>query len=153
MLAAASLNQQRDRRQVIEDYFRASGLAGYDLELVVHAGAGAYICGEETALLDSLEGRRGQPRLKPPFPAVAGLYASPTVVNNVESIASVPLIVGTGTGSELRQPLGIVIAGGLIVSQVLTLFTTPVIYLAFDRLERRLSGRRAGGADSVEALP
>jgi multidrug efflux pump len=67
--------------------------------------------------------------------------------------AAVPLIVGTGVGSELRQPLGIVIAGGLIVSQVLTLFTTPVIYLAFDRLERRLSGRRAGGADSVEALP
>ena len=60
---------------------------GHDLELVVHAGAGAYICGEETALLDSLEGRRGQPRLRPPFPAVAGLYASPTVVNNVESIA------------------------------------------------------------------
>ena len=57
----------------------------------MHAGAGAYICGEETALLDSLEGRRGQPRLKPPFPAVAGLYARPTVVNNVESIASVPL--------------------------------------------------------------
>ena len=56
----------------------------------MHAGAGAYICGEETALLDSLEGRRGQPRLKPPFPAVAGLYARPTVVNNVESIASVP---------------------------------------------------------------
>ncbi|MDR2254236.1 MAG: NADH-quinone oxidoreductase subunit NuoF [Bifidobacteriaceae bacterium] len=67
--------------------------SGYDLRLTVHAGAGAYICGEETALLDSLEGRRGQPRLKPPFPAVAGLYARPTVVNNVESIASVPWIV------------------------------------------------------------
>ncbi|MFD6060722.1 NADH-quinone oxidoreductase subunit NuoF [Rhodococcus wratislaviensis] len=70
--------------------------AGFDLELVVHAGAGAYICGEETALLDSLEGRRGQPRLRPPFPAVAGLYASPTVVNNVESIASVPPIIVNG---------------------------------------------------------
>ncbi|MBD0322664.1 MAG: NADH-quinone oxidoreductase subunit F, partial [Aldersonia sp.] len=70
--------------------------SGYDLELVVHAGAGAYICGEETALLDSLEGRRGQPRLRPPFPAVAGLYACPTVVNNVESIASVPSIVLNG---------------------------------------------------------
>jgi NADH-quinone oxidoreductase subunit F len=69
---------------------------GYDLDIVVHAGAGAYICGEETALLDSLEGRRGQPRLKPPFPAVAGLYARPTVVNNVESIASVPSIVSNG---------------------------------------------------------
>lgn len=69
---------------------------GYDLEIVVHAGAGAYICGEETALLDSLEGRRGQPRLRPPFPAVAGLYASPTVINNVESIASVPAILLNG---------------------------------------------------------
>ncbi|MDY5584567.1 MAG: NADH-quinone oxidoreductase subunit NuoF [Arcanobacterium sp.] len=65
----------------------------YDLDITVHAGAGAYICGEETALLDSLEGFRGQPRLKPPFPAVEGLYARPTVVNNVESIASVPGII------------------------------------------------------------
>ncbi|MCP2314849.1 NADH-quinone oxidoreductase subunit F [Nocardia amikacinitolerans] len=72
--------------------------SGFDLELIVHAGAGAYICGEETALLDSLEGRRGQPRLRPPFPAVAGLYACPTVVNNVESIASVPPIILNGTG-------------------------------------------------------
>jgi NADH-quinone oxidoreductase subunit F len=71
--------------------------SGYDLDIIVHAGAGAYICGEETALLDSLEGRRGQPRLRPPFPAVAGLYASPTVINNVESIASVPSIVKNGS--------------------------------------------------------
>jgi NADH-quinone oxidoreductase subunit F len=67
--------------------------SGFDLEVVVHSGAGAYICGEETALLDSLEGFRGQPRLRPPFPATHGLYASPTVVNNVETIASVPFIV------------------------------------------------------------
>ncbi|MGW5520732.1 NADH-quinone oxidoreductase subunit NuoF [Gordonia sp. NPDC003950] len=70
--------------------------SGLDVDLIVHAGAGAYICGEETALLDSLEGRRGQPRLRPPFPAVAGLYASPTVVNNVESIASVPAVLRNG---------------------------------------------------------
>src|SRR6187431_1075721 len=70
--------------------------SGYDLDLIVHAGAGAYICGEETALLEGLEGRRGQPRLRPPFPAVAGLYASPTVINNVESIASVPSIIDNG---------------------------------------------------------
>jgi NADH-quinone oxidoreductase subunit F len=69
---------------------------GFDLELVVHSGAGAYICGEETALLDSLEGYRGQPRLKPPFPATAGLYASPTVVNNVGTLASVPAIIMGG---------------------------------------------------------
>src|SRR5215211_3441806 len=84
--------------------------SGYDLDLVVHAGAGAYICGEETALLDSLEGRRGQPRLRPPFPAVAGLYASPTVINNVESIASVPSIMRngvdwfTGQGTHNENP-------------------------------------------------
>jgi NADH-quinone oxidoreductase subunit F len=70
--------------------------SGVSIDLVIHAGAGAYICGEETALLDSLEGRRGQPRLRPPFPAVEGLYASPTVINNVESIASVPAIVRGG---------------------------------------------------------
>jgi NADH-quinone oxidoreductase subunit F len=77
---------------------------GFDLDIVVHAGAGAYICGEETALLDSLEGRRGQPRLKPPFPATAGLYAAPTVVNNVETIASVPAIVQGG--SEWFRAMG-----------------------------------------------
>jgi NADH-quinone oxidoreductase subunit F len=70
--------------------------SGFNLDITVHAGAGAYICGEETALLDSLEGRRGQPRLRPPFPAIAGLYAAPTVINNVESIASVPCIVQNG---------------------------------------------------------
>jgi NADH-quinone oxidoreductase subunit F len=70
--------------------------SGFDLDLVVHSGAGAYICGEETALLDSLEGYRGQPRLKPPFPATAGLYASPTVVNNVGTLACVPAIVMGG---------------------------------------------------------
>ena len=78
--------------------------SGFDLDLVVHAGAGAYICGEETALLDSLEGRRGQPRLRPPFPAVAGLYACPTVVNNVESIASVPAVLRGG--SDWFKPMG-----------------------------------------------
>ncbi len=73
--------------------------SGFDLDIVVHAGAGAYECGEETALLDSLEGKRGQPRLKPPFPAIEGLYACPTVVNNVESIASVPYIIANGAGA------------------------------------------------------
>ncbi len=71
--------------------------SGFDLDLVVHSGAGAYICGEETALLDSLEGYRGQPRLRPPFPATNGLYNGPTVVNNVETIASVPYIVLGGS--------------------------------------------------------
>ncbi|MDQ6650810.1 MAG: NADH-quinone oxidoreductase subunit NuoF [Actinomycetota bacterium] len=70
--------------------------SGFDLEITIHRGAGAYICGEETALLDSLEGYRGQPRLRPPFPATHGLYDSPTVINNVETIASVPWIVLRG---------------------------------------------------------
>ncbi len=70
--------------------------SGYDLGLLVHRGAGAYICGEETALLESLEGKRGHPRLKPPFPAVVGLYQRPTVINNVETIANVPHIVTQG---------------------------------------------------------
>ncbi|MEY3684643.1 MAG: NADH-quinone oxidoreductase subunit NuoF [Candidatus Nanopelagicaceae bacterium] len=89
-------------QQAIEDAYKDGLLGknirgkGFDLELVLHVGAGAYICGEETALLDSLEGFRGQPRLRPPFPAIAGLYARPTVVNNVESIASVPSIIEKG---------------------------------------------------------
>jgi NADH-quinone oxidoreductase subunit F len=70
--------------------------SGYELDIVVHLGAGAYICGEETALLDSLEGKRGQPRVKPPFPAIEGLYGCPTVVNNVETIMNVPFIVKNG---------------------------------------------------------
>ncbi|MFO1188954.1 MAG: NADH-quinone oxidoreductase subunit NuoF, partial [Alphaproteobacteria bacterium] len=70
--------------------------SGWDFNLYVHSGAGAYICGEETALLESLEGRKGQPRLKPPFPAGAGLYGCPTTVNNVESIAVAPTILRRG---------------------------------------------------------
>lgn len=69
---------------------------GYNLEIVVQTGAGAYICGEETALIESLEGKRGNPRIKPPFPAVSGLYGNPTVVNNVESIAAIPWIINNG---------------------------------------------------------
>ena len=91
---------------------------GFDLEIYVHRGAGAYICGEETALLESLEGKRGNPRLKPPFPAVKGLWESPTVVNNVETIAAVvPIInitgaeyakigVGRSTGTKLISACG-----------------------------------------------
>ena len=97
-------------QKAIDDAYAAGLLgknilgSGFDLELTLHAGAGAYICGEETALLDSLEGFRGQPRLRPPFPAIAGLYAMPTVVNNVESIASVPSIIEHGV--EWFQAMG-----------------------------------------------
>ena len=70
--------------------------SGFDFDITLYRGAGAYICGEETALLESLEGKRGQPRLKPPFPAVAGLYASPTLINNVETLSALPPIIEHG---------------------------------------------------------
>ncbi len=70
--------------------------SGYDLEVIMHRGAGAYICGEESALMESLEGRRGYPRLKPPFPAAVGLYGGPTVINNCETLSTVPAIVLNG---------------------------------------------------------
>src|SRR5579885_3510039 len=69
---------------------------GFDFDLYTHTGAGAYECGEESALLESLEGKRGIPRIRPPFPAVAGLYASPTVLNNVETFSSVPPVILNG---------------------------------------------------------
>ena len=101
---------------LLEDGFGLDG--DRPLTITAHAGAGAYICGEETALLDSLEGRRGHPRLKPPFPAVAGLYARPTVVNNVETIASVPAILARGAqwystmGTEKSKGHGIFSVSG-----------------------------------------
>ncbi len=97
-------------QQAVQEAYDAGWLGqniqgtGYDLDIIVHAGAGAYICGEETALLSSLEGTRGQPRLRPPFPAVEGLYASPTVINNVESISTVPAILRHG--AEWYQAMG-----------------------------------------------
>ena len=78
--------------------------SGYDLEMTLHRGAGAYICGEETALLESLEGKRGQPRVKPPFPAVSGYNACPTTVNNVETLANLPFIINEG--AEAFKALG-----------------------------------------------
>jgi NADH-quinone oxidoreductase subunit F len=87
-----ALEQARKAGYVGKNLFKS----GYDLEVTVHRGAGAYICGEETALLNSLEGKRGEPRLKPPFPAVAGLYGMPTVVNNVETLAYLVPIMEKG---------------------------------------------------------
>jgi len=92
-----------DRVQAAVDEAYAKGYlgknilgSGFDLEMIVHKGAGAYICGEETGLINSLEGKKGQPRIKPPFPAVVGFLDCPTVVNNVETIAAVPWIVNNG---------------------------------------------------------
>lgn len=80
--------------------------SGFDLDLYVNPGAGAYICGEETALIESLEGKRGNPRMKPPFPAVKGLWGCPTVVNNVETIATVPVIVSMGGDEYAKIGIG-----------------------------------------------
>ncbi len=88
--------------RALEDAYAAGKLGpdalgqGNAFDITLYRGAGAYICGEETGLLESLEGKRGQPRLKPPFPAVAGLYASPTLINNVETLASLPTVIGRG---------------------------------------------------------
>ena len=117
--------------------------SGIDLDVVVHAGAGAYICGEETALLDSLEGRRGQPRLKPPFPAVAGLYASPTVVNNVETIASVPHIVNLG--AEWYRQFGTEKSAGVKLFGVSGHVQRPGIYEAPLGITMRELLEHAGG--------
>jgi len=93
---------RRKLEAAIEEAY-ANGMLGkkvlgseFDFELVLHVGAGAYICGEETALIESIEGKKGQPRLKPPFPAVVGLFGCPTIVNNVESLAAVPWIMANG---------------------------------------------------------
>lgn len=80
--------------------------SGYNLEIYVHPGAGAYICGEETALIESLEGKRGNPRIKPPFPAISGLYNCPTVVNNVETLATVPVILNMGGAEYAKIGIG-----------------------------------------------
>ena len=118
----------RRLQQAIAEAYEAGYLgqdilgSGVNVNVVLHTGAGAYICGEETALLDSLEGFRGLPRLKPPFPAVAGLYACPTVVNNVESIASVPSIVENGAawfaglGTEKSKGYGIFSLSGHVTT-------------------------------------
>src|SRR5438309_5944804 len=88
----AALGEAREAGYLGEDILGS----GHSLSLVVHRGAGAYICGEETGLLDSLEGKRGNPRLKPPFPAIQGLYQGPTLINNVETLATVPAIMRMG---------------------------------------------------------
>jgi NADH-quinone oxidoreductase subunit F len=97
-------NESRVLEAAIEEAYAAGLLganaagSGWDFDLYVHRGAGAYICGEETALIESLEGKKGMPRLKPPFPAAVGLYGCPTTVNNVETIAVVPTILRRGAG-------------------------------------------------------
>ncbi|HKR60990.1 MAG TPA: NADH-quinone oxidoreductase subunit NuoF, partial [Pyrinomonadaceae bacterium] len=123
---------------------RAAGLLGNNIlntnfssEIYTHTGAGAYICGEETALLSSLEGMRGHPRMKPPFPAVSGLYASPTVVNNVETLTAVPDIIKMG--GEAYQKLGTEKSGGTKLWSVSGHVNRPGVYelpMGYDDMEK-----------------
>jgi NADH-quinone oxidoreductase subunit F len=103
-----------------------SATGGWKMDLTVHRGAGAYICGEETALLNSLEGKRGWPRLKPPFPAVKGLFGKPTIVNNVETIANLPAIVDKG--AEWFAGLGTAKSGGTRILCVSGHVEKPGVY-------------------------
>src|SRR6202047_5306454 len=88
--------------EAIEEAYKAGYLgknilgSGFDFDLITHTGAGAYECGEESALMESLEGKRGYPRIRPPFPAVGGLYGCPTVINNVETLSAVPALIRGG---------------------------------------------------------
>jgi NADH-quinone oxidoreductase subunit F len=138
--------------------------SGFDLDLSVHRGAGAYICGEETALLESLEGRRGHPRLKPPFPAVVGLYGSPTVINNVETLANISHIINNG--AEWYASIGVErnagtrlfgVSGHVRKRGVFELpMGTPLRELIFDRCGGMRDGRKlkaiVPGGSSVPVL-
>jgi NADH-quinone oxidoreductase subunit F len=126
------------------DEARAAGLLGenilgsnFSCEIYTHSGAGAYICGEETALLNSLEGLRGHPRMKPPFPAIAGLYGCPTVVNNVETLTAVPDIIKMG--GEAWQKLGTEKSGGTKLWSVSGHVNRPGVYelpMGYDDMEK-----------------
>jgi len=125
--------------------------SGFDLEIVVHRGAGAYICGEETGLLESLEGERGMPRLKPPFPAIEGLYAKPTVVNNVETLSTVPHIVKMG-GEEYAK-IGVGRSTGTRIAAISGHVNRPGNYeVAFGCTFRDLIYGLAGGVRDDNAL-
>jgi len=116
----------------------------FRLDVTVHRGAGSYICGEETALLESLEGRRGEPRLKPPFPAVVGLFQAPTVINNVETLACVPLIIRNGADWFVK--LGLPKDGGARVFTVSGAVVRPGLYeIAHGTTLRQLIFEHAGG--------
>ncbi|HEV2340563.1 MAG TPA: NADH-quinone oxidoreductase subunit NuoF [Candidatus Acidoferrales bacterium] len=129
---------------------------GFDFELCTHTGAGAYECGEETALLDSLEGKRGYPRIKPPFPAVAGLYQCPTVVNNVETLGTVPAIIRKG--GEWYASLGSPKNGGTRLYSISGHVNRPGIYelpLGFNlkRMIEDVAGGVANGKKLKAVIP
>jgi NADH-quinone oxidoreductase subunit F len=129
---------------------------GIECHLTVHRGAGAYICGEETALLNSLEGRRGQPRLKPPFPAVKGLFDNPTIVNNVETLMNVPVIVDKG-GAWFNE-LGMGRSGGTRILCVSGHVNKPGVFelpmgITFRQLIDEVCGGVPGGRKVKAVIP
>ena len=129
--------------------------SGYDFDVFVHRGAGAYICGEETAMLESLEGKKGQPRLKPPFPAGAGLYGCPTTVNNVESIAVAPTILRRG--AEWFSSFGAENNRGTKLFQISGHVNTPCVVeeamsISFRELIEKHCGGIRGGWDNLLAV-
>ena len=129
--------------------------SGYDFDVFVHRGAGAYICGEETAMIESLEGKKGQPRLKPPFPAGAGLYGCPTTVNNVESIAVVPTILRRGAswfasfGRENNKGTKLFQISGHVEKPCVV---EEAMSIPFDELIEKHCGGIRGGWDNLLAV-
>ncbi len=133
--------------------FLGEGIFGskYDLDIVVHRGAGAYICGEETALLESLEGKKGFPRMKPPFPAIEGVFGCPTIVNNVETIAYVPAIIERG--AKWFADLGCERSGGLRLFGVSGHVNKPGVYeLPVGTPLREIIYNHAGGVLNGKGL-
>src|SRR3989442_130196 len=148
-----------DIMDIALDEARAAGLLGekilgtdFACDIHTHTGAGAYICGEETALLSSLEGMRGHPRMKPPFPAVSGLYASPTVVNNVETLTAVPDIIKMG--GEAYQKRGTEKSGGTKLWSVSGHVNRPGVYelpMGYDDMEKFIM-EDCGGSSNGKRL-
>ncbi len=153
--------REREALQLAIDECYDAGLLGknsklgYDMDIYVHHGAGAYICGEETALLESLEGKKGQPRLKPPFPANMGLYGCPTTVNNVESVAVAPTILRRGAAwfSGIGRPNNVGTKLFCISGHVNTPCTVEeAMSLPFRELIESHCGGIRGGWDNLLAV-
>ena len=146
------------RLEAAEEEARGAGFlgrnvfgSGFDLEVVVHRGAGSYICGEETALLESIEGKKGWPRLRPPFPAAVGLFRAPTVINNVETIANVPLIFRDGADAFAAR--GLPKDGGTRLFGVSGAVRKPGVYeLPVGTPLRRIIDEWAGGPAEGQAI-
>ena len=155
--------REREHLQTAVDEAYAAKLIGknnvnsWDLDVIVHHGAGAYICGEETALLESIEGKKGMPRLKPPFPAACGIYGSPTTVNNVESIASVPDILRRG--GDWFAALGVPNSAGTKLFQISGHVERPCVVEEEmgiplrELLDRHAGGVRGGWENLLAVIP